>query len=1072
MPESAEDGGDRRPPAGGLGRLPVQLTEFIGRQDELSALQELLRQHETRLLTLAGPGGAGKSRLAARLAAEVGDGYEDGVCWVGLADLADANLIIQNVAMALDVGDPASRPSLELLVQTLRRRQLLLILDNCEHLLAECAQLVSQLLKNVPDLTTLTTSRERLDIPGEMTWAVGGLSVPDRPEFEQADDPVAELLTYDAVALFVARARMVLPSFEVDASLAPSIWSVCLKLDGIPLALELAAARLRVLGVAQIAERVGDHLDLLAAKSDSLPDRQRTMRATLEWSHELLTEPERDLFRWLAAFRGSFSLEAVESIVAAMARHSADKRPATADNLPVDLLASLVDRSLVMVEGAGSGITTYRLLEIIRVFATEKLVATGQEEPVRDAHLDFYHDLTRAAVPKLKGPEQQQWVARLEKENDNLGAALRRAIDRAQEASSRQRDYTRLALEMAANLFWFWSAANYFTEGYGWSEAALALPGQERLVTERAAVLYTAGTLAWLTGDFARARVHLEESLVLFQRQEDELGIANVWMMLGRVNLYQGNARQAFQFSTDSINLFRQLGAQHELGLTLGLHSAAAAMMGDYEPARTYAEEMLQVFKRIGDPLFIALARIDLGWAAYHQGDLTAAVENLEAGLALSRQIDSRWLIAQSLNYLAEIARFQGEYKVAADYSEECLALAEEVGARAWLAQGARNLAYASLYSNRTEEAAGLFLESLDHVRHLGDETGMMLALQGLAAVAAGERAWSLAVALDDTAMELREQTGPPRTPAERDDQARLSTLMSERPPEKQPAAAGGEPGTSQAGDIFSQARQVAALFRPRLIQVEPVSYDVSIYALGPTQVLREGKPLTSADWNYAKPRELFLFLVANEALSKAQIGLVFWPDASPAQLRRNFRAAVYRLRQALGGREWVVFENGRYAFNRQLNYWYDVEVFEERITMARQSESGRPDQALAEYERAISLYRGELLEDVDLSEWALPRREELQQSFLQAHLRRAGLLANSDQLEEAVDAYRQILVHDNLMESAHRGLMRTYALSGNRNRALNYYQDLRRLLADELGVEPAAETQALYRRIRTNQDL
>jgi predicted ATPase/DNA-binding SARP family transcriptional activator len=1052
--------------------MPVHLTSFIGRQDELSALQTILEQREVRLLTLTGPGGSGKSRLAARLAAEIGDTYEDGVCWVELADLAEASLVTQNIVMALDLGDPTMSPSIELLIQTLQRRQLLLVLDNCEHLLDECARLASRLLKDAPDLYILATSRERLAVPGEMTLVVHGLTVPDAIGFRGVDDPVARLLTYDAVELFVARAKLAWPTFELDAALAPAVWRICRQLDGIPLALELAAARLRILGAAQIAERVSDHLDLLAAKSDFLPDRQRTMRATLEWSHELLTEPERDLFRWLAAFRGSFSLEAVESIVAVMDRHRGDKRPAQSDNLPVDLLASLVDRSLVIVEGAGSGRTTYRLLETIRVFATEKLVATGQEELARDAHLGFYHSLTQTAEPKLKGPEQQQWVARLERENDNLRAALGRAIDRAQEARRRTIEYTRLALEMSGSLFWYWNTANYFTEGYRWSEAALALPGQEQLIAERAFVLFAAGTQAWLTGDFARARVHLDESLVLYKQREDELGIANVWMMLGRVNLYQGNARQAFQYSTDSVNLFRQLGAQHERGLTLGLRSAAAAMMGDYEPARSYAQEMLQVFKKIGDPSFIALAHIDLGWAAYHQGDLMAAMENLQEGLARSRQIDSRWLTAQSLNYLAEIARFQGKHKVAADYSEECLALAEEVGARAWLAQGTRNLAYASLYSNRPEEAAGLFLESLDHVRYLGDETGMLLALQGLATVAAGERAWSLAVTLNEAATTLREQTGPPRTPAERDDLARLLALMSEIPAEEQPAAVGGEPGTGQSGDIFSQARQVAALFRPRLIQVEPVSYDVSIYALGPTQVLREGQPLTPADWNYAKPRELLFFLVANEPLSKAQIGLVFWPDASPAQLRRNFRAALYRLRQALGGREWVVFKGGRYAFNRQSSFWYDVEAFEERISAARQSESSRPDQALAEYERAIRLVRGEFLEDVDLSEWALPRREELRQTFLQAHIRRAGLWAGTGRLEEAVDAYRQILLYDNLMESAHRGLMRTYALLGNRNRALSHYEDLRGLLADELGVEPASETQALYQRIRTNQEL
>jgi DNA-binding SARP family transcriptional activator len=265
-------------------------------------------------------------------------------------------------------------------------------------------------------------------------------------------------------------------------------------------------------------------------------------------------------------------------------------------------------------------------------------------------------------------------------------------------------------------------------------------------------------------------------------------------------------------------------------------------------------------------------------------------------------------------------------------------------------------------------------------------------------------------------------------------------------------------------------ARQVAALFRPRLIQVEPVSYDLTIYTLGPTQVLRDGQPLTSADWNYAKPKELLFYLVAHEARTKAQIGLDFWPDASPTQLRRNFRAALYRLRQALGGREWIVYEGGRYAFNRQLSYWYDVEAFEERIAVASQAESNQPDQAIAEFTRAIRLYRGDFLEDVALDEWASPRREALQQTFLQACLKRAGILVDKGDLDPAVDAYQQILVHDNLSERAHRGLMLAYARQGNRNQALRHYEDLRQLLADELGAEPAAETQTLYQQIKTNQ--
>jgi predicted ATPase/DNA-binding SARP family transcriptional activator len=891
-------------------------------------------------------------------------------------------------------------------------------------------------------------------------------------DLEQVDDPVGELMTYDAIALFVARARLALPSFTVDATVAPAILKICRHLDGIPLALELAAARLRSLGVGQIADRVSDRLDLLAATGDLLPARQRTMRATLEWSHELLTEPERLFFCWLAVFRGSFSLEAAESMAVVMTEQATGGQDATPANVAVaDLLASLVDKSLLVVEGGGSPRTTFRLLETIRAFAREKLVSSGRQELAKDAHLDFYHRLSLAAEARLKGPEQQRWVARLERENDNLRAALRWAIDQGERENSRQADYARLALEMAGSLFWYWSAANYFTEGRNWLETALALPGQERPTKTRAACTQAAGSMAWLTGDFTGATVHLEESLALSQQLEDILGIANAWMMLGRVNLYQGRARRASKFAKDSVSLFRELGARHELGLALGLRSAAAAMRGDYDPARAYAQEMLEIFQAIGDPLFNALAFIDLGWAAYHQGDVKAATDSLNEGLIMCRQVDSRWLIAQSLNYLAEIARFQGQYKVAADFIEESLALAEEVGARAWLAQGARNLAYTSLYTGRPQEAAGLFLESLDHVRDLGDRAGTALALEGLAAVAAGERAWPLASALYQSATELRQRVGPPRTPAERDDLARVSARLSEMPDERLPSADNGESGPGQSEDIFVQARRVASLFAPRLLQVEPTSYDLGIYALGPTQVLRQGGPLSPADWNYAKPRELFFYLVSNEPSTKAQIGLDFWPDASPLQLRRNFRAALYRLRRALGGSQWVLFEDGRYTFNRQLSYWYDVDAFEERIAVARQCGASQPERALAELTRAIRLYRGEFLEDVVLSEWASSRREELHQMVLQAQLRRAELLADQDDLEGAVDAYRQTLAHNNLMEVAHRGLMLAYALMGNRNRALRHYQELRQLLADELGVEPAAETQALYQRIKTDQD-
>jgi predicted ATPase/transcriptional regulator with XRE-family HTH domain len=490
--------------ASNLTDLPVPMTSFIGRARELAAVKQ--RFSSARLLTLTGPGGCGKTRLALQAAAELADKFADGVCFVELAPLGDPRLVPQSVASALGVREEPTRPLPVTLIDTLHRRQLLLVLDNCEHLIAACAELAHILLSACPQLHVLATSREVLGVAGEMAWRVPPLASPD----PQRPVPVEHLLQYEAVQLFVERARTVQPTFTVTERNAAAVAQVCHRLDGIPLAIELAAARVKVLTVEQIAARLDDRFRLLTGGSRIALPRQQTLQAAIDWSYDLLSEPERRLWRRLSVFAGGWTLEAAEAVCAGAGLDAAEV---------LDRLTSLVDKSLVTVD-AMAGEARYRLLETIRQYGREKLERSGEAAVIRRQHLEWHVGLAERAEPELTGPDQAVWLEKLEAEHDNLRAAL--------EWSQVEAQGEQIGLRVAAALWRFWLVHGHLREGRRWLEGMLA-GSPEAWPAVRAKALYGAGALAEDQGDYAAARAFFAESLALRRELLDAGAFAERW---------------------------------------------------------------------------------------------------------------------------------------------------------------------------------------------------------------------------------------------------------------------------------------------------------------------------------------------------------------------------------------------------------------------------------------------------------------------------------------------------------------------------------------------------------------
>ncbi len=668
----------------GLLNLPVALTSFVGRERETAEVTRLLSG--TRLLTLTGAGGCGKSRLALEVARGALEGARDGVWVVELAALSDANLVPQAVAAVLSVPEQPGRSVSDTLAEVLRHKTLLVVLDNCEHLLAACAGLAYALLRGCPELRILATSREPLGVAGETIWRVPSLSVPDPthlPSYEST-------MHYEAVRLFAERAAAVRPGFRITEANAAAVVRVCHRLDGIPLAIELAAARVRAMSVEEIAARLRDRFHLLTGGGRMAPPRHQTLRAAMDWSYDLLSEDERVLLRRVSVFAGGYPLEAVEAVCSAQGVELSQG---------LDLLTSLVDKSLVNVETRGEE-TRYRVLETVRQYARDRLEESGGALAVRRAHRAWYLALAERANPALRGPEQNAWLKRLEVEHDNLRAALELSMTDASDAEAGPR--------LAWALFWFWQRAGYISEGREWLERMVAQASGVS-VSVRARVLCGAGALSEHLAEYDHARARLEESLALFRQLDDPWGAGFALHFLAHVARAQGDFPQASSLFEKSLAYFRGMGDKWGSALTLDCWGGALINQGDYSGASRRYEESVALLQEVGDKWQIPGPLSGLGVLAAARGDYARATALLEESLAIAGETMNSDSGATTLFRLGRAVFWQGDLARSATLFKDSLALRKQRADKAGIAACLDALAGVAVMGERLEEAARLF---------------------------------------------------------------------------------------------------------------------------------------------------------------------------------------------------------------------------------------------------------------------------------------------------------------------------------------------------------------------------
>ena len=724
--------------------LPALLTTFIGREKEQAEILQRIGTY--RLVTLTGSGGVGKTRISLKVGGQVLAQYAHGVWLAELAPLSDPELLPQTVASVLGIVTQSTRSHTELLINFLRSKTVLLILDNCEHLLDASAHIADTLLKHCPQLKILATSREALGILGEIVYHMPSLGLPD---IQQTLETFRE---YESVRLFEERARLAQPDFKLTMENASSVAQICSRLDGIPLAIELAAARVDMFSTVQLAARLDDRFNLLTHGSRTALPRQQTLRASIDWSWNLMSDPERTLLRRLAVFAGGWTLEAVESVCSAKGSVEAQE--------VLELMTQLAAKSLVISDRQPGRERRFHLHETIRQYAQEKLTEAREQETIRGQHLKYFLDLSGRAEPALHGPQQMEWYQRLTDERDNLRVALAHASRPGASTADLE-----AGLSISAKLVDYWVASDY-REGLRWSTELIQNPTSQTLPLARAKALMTRGWLLWSTQQFEAVRSIAEECLVVFRSCGDQLGEYDALILMGNMQHFAGDIEQRAESARQALALARSMSDDLRQAFALFI---LGWDQRDPGRAREHLEEAVVLFRQTGDWRFLAQTLGILGLAVLSNGDLESAEEFLDEAYEVNQRTNMS-AMEYVLTGKGILCMLRGDYGQARAFLQMNIDNLEKMGNRMGVLWGRARLGYVALHEGSVAEAYQILMDTIEVFHTNGNKNGLTFALDRVASLYAVTDKPEAAAQLIGWSDATRKKIGDPRPRIEQAD--------------------------------------------------------------------------------------------------------------------------------------------------------------------------------------------------------------------------------------------------------------------------------------------------------------